>query len=98
MKVYADRIRAGGFKVNVQPQILREQESSALLDAGDVMRQVAAMSAMKLAIAKAKKTGLAVVSVRNANHFGASPFYAVCGLGDVMVCVAAPNACLTMAQ
>ena len=97
MKVYADRIRAGGFKVNVQPQILREQESSALLDAGDGMGQVAAMSAMKLAIAKAKKTGLAVVSVRNANHFGASAFYAMHGLGEGMIGFAATNAGPTMA-
>src|SRR2546423_4276531 len=46
MKIYADRIRAGGFKANAKPQIVSEQEGSALLDGGHEMGQVAAMSAM----------------------------------------------------
>src|SRR5213594_1834304 len=72
LKIYADRIRAGGFKLNVRPQILSEQDSCALIDAQHGMGQVAATEAMRLAISKAGKTGLAVVTVRNSNHFGAS--------------------------
>src|SRR5215212_270490 len=71
LKVYADRLRAGGFKREARPQIVRDGESSALLDAQHGMGQVAATTAMKLATDKARKTGLAVVSVKNSNHFGA---------------------------
>src|SRR5258707_13806470 len=77
LKVYAERLRAGGFKRDARPQIVRDGESSALIDAQHGMGQVAATAAMKLATEKARKTGLAVVSVKNSNHFGASAFYAL---------------------
>src|ERR1051325_4260032 len=46
LKVYCDRLRVGGFKRGVQPQIVREQASSALMDAQHGMGQIAAMAAM----------------------------------------------------
>jgi LDH2 family malate/lactate/ureidoglycolate dehydrogenase len=52
---------------------------------------------MKLAILKAKKTGIAVVSVKNSNHFGASAFYAMRALEHGMIGFAATNAGPTMA-
>ena len=97
LKIYAERLRAGGFKPKVRSKIISEQESSALIDACHGMGQVAAAAAMKLAIAKAKKTGMAVVSVRNSNHFGASAFYAMRALEHGMIGFAATNAGPTMA-
>jgi LDH2 family malate/lactate/ureidoglycolate dehydrogenase len=97
MKIYADRFRAGGFKPKVRPKVVAEQESSALIDARHGVGQVAATAAMKLAIAKARKTGTAVVSVKNSNHFGASAFYAMQALDHGMIGFAATNAGPTMA-
>ena len=97
MKIYADRIQAGGFKANAKPQIISEQEGSALLDGGHGMGQVAAMSAMNLAINKARKTGVALVSVKNSNHFGASAFYALQACAHKMIGLAATNAGPSMA-
>ena len=97
MKIYADRLRAGGFKPKMRPGIVAEQKSSALLDARHGVGQVAATVAMKLAIAKAKKTGMAVVSVKNSNHFGASAFYAMQAIEHGMIGFAATNAGPTMA-
>ncbi len=97
MKIYAERMRAGGFKVNAQPLVVSEQESSALVDAGGGLGQVAAMSAMKLAIAKARKTGVGVVSVSNSNHFGACAFYAMQAIEHGMIGLAATNTGPTMA-
>src|SRR5678815_1537159 len=74
LKIYAERLRAGGFKPKVRPKLVSDKPSAALLDAHHGIGQVAAMAAMKLAISKARKTGAAVVSVRNSNHFGASAF------------------------
>src|SRR5262245_21573268 len=61
MKIYAERLRAGGFKPKARPTVVAEQESSALLDARHGVGQVAAAVAMKLAIRKAKRTGMALV-------------------------------------
>jgi len=97
MKIYADRLRAGGFKTKARPEVIGEQKSSALVDGRHGVGQVAAATAMKLAIAKAKKTGVAVVSVRNSNHFGASAFYAMQALQHGMIGFASTNAGPTMA-
>src|SRR5262245_59789635 len=97
MKIYADRLRAGGFKPNARPRVVAEQDASALIDARHGVGQVAASAAMKLAIRKAKKTGMAVVSVRNSNHFGASAFYAMQAVEKGMIGFAATNAGPTMA-
>lgn len=97
MKAYADRLRAGGFKAGVRPQIVSEQPSCALMDAGGGMGQVAGVSAMELAIAKAQPTGMGVVSVRNSNHCGAAAFYAMKAIEHGMIGLAATNAGATMA-
>jgi LDH2 family malate/lactate/ureidoglycolate dehydrogenase len=97
MKIYADRLRVGGFKAKARPSLIAEQPSTALIDARQSVGQVAAMTAMKVAIAKAKKTGAAIVSVQNSSHFGASAFYAVRAIEHGMIGFAATNAGPTMA-
>ena len=97
LKIYADRLRVGGFKTKVRPKLVSERPASALIDAQHGIGQVAAMEAMKLAINKAKKTGAAVVSVRHSNHFGASAFYAMRALDHGMIGLALTNAGPSMA-
>ncbi|HWN94139.1 MAG TPA: Ldh family oxidoreductase [Methylomirabilota bacterium] len=97
LKIYADRLRVGGFKLTGRPQIVCEQDASAVIDGQHGVGQVAATAAMKLAIDKAAKTGAAVVSVRNSNHFGASAFYALQAVERGMIGFAATNAGPTMA-
>ena len=97
MKIYAERLRAGGFRPKARPKVVSEQAASALIDAGHGVGQVAAAAAMKLAIAKARKIGVAVVAVKNSNHFGASAFYAMRALEHGMIGFASTNAGPTMA-
>jgi len=97
LKIYTDRLRAGGFKAKARPKVATDRASTALLDAGHGMGQVAANAAVKLAIRKAAKTGMGVVSVKNSNHFGACAFYAMQTLRHGMVGFAATNAGPTMA-
>jgi LDH2 family malate/lactate/ureidoglycolate dehydrogenase len=97
LKAYADRLRAGGFKAGARPRVVCEEESSAAIDAQHGMGQVAATAGMQLAIAKARQTGLALVTVRNSNHFGASAFYALQAVEHGMIGFAATNAGPTMA-
>src|ERR1041385_3605251 len=91
LKIYADRIRAGGFKRGVGPQIVSEQDSAAVIDARHGLGQVAATAAMRLAITKAERSGVGVVTVKNSNHFGASAFYAMQALEHGMIGFAATN-------
>jgi len=97
LKIYVERIKAGGFKRKARPKIITEQPGSALIDAQAGMGSVAAMTAMKTAIAKARKTGAGFVAVHNSNHFGASAFYAMRALEHGMIGLALTNAGPTMA-
>jgi len=97
LKIYLERIRAGGFKLHQRPQVISEYDSAAVVDAGHGIGQVAATMAMKLAIAKAEKTGVAVVTVKNSNHFGASAFYALQAVEQGMIGFSVTNAGPTMA-
>src|SRR5258705_5339269 len=96
-KIYADRLRVGGFKARARPRVISEHESAALIDGRHGVGQVTANAAMKLAIRKARNTGAGIVAVKNSNHFGASAFFAMQALEHGMIGFAATNAGPTMA-
>ncbi len=73
---YHKGIEKGMIKVDAQPEIVFETPVSAVIDAHAGMGQLAGHKAMTLAIEKAKKAGMAIVSVRNSNHFGIAGYYA----------------------
>ncbi|HBP38355.1 MAG TPA: malate dehydrogenase, partial [Clostridiales bacterium] len=60
----------------VKPEIVFETPLSAVIDAHDAMGQVTAADGMRLAIEKAKKTGVGLVQVRDSNHYGIAGYYA----------------------
>ena len=67
---YHKGIEKGMIKIDAVPEIVHETPVSAVIDAHDAMGQLVSHRAMTMAIEKAKKTGMAIVSVRNSNHFG----------------------------
>ena len=73
---YHKGIEKGLIKIDAKPEIVHETPVSAVIDAHDSMGQLVSHQAMELAIEKAKKTGMAIVSVRNSNHFGIAGYYA----------------------
>ena len=73
---YHKGIEKGLIKVDAKPEIVFETPVSAVIDAHDGMGQLVSIDAMNLAIEKAKTSGMAVVSVRNSNHFGIAGYYA----------------------
>jgi len=46
LKVYVDRLQAGGFKAGAQPRVVADDGSTALLDGEGGMGQVTGMAAM----------------------------------------------------
>ena len=73
---YHKGIEKGMIKLDAKPEIVFETPVSAVIDAHDAMGQVVAHRGMELAIEKAKKSGIAIVSIKNSNHFGIAGYYA----------------------
>ena len=73
---YHKSIEKGMIKVEAKPEIVFETPVSAVIDGHEGMGQVIAHKAMALAIEKAKKVGMAFVTVRNSNHYGIAGYYA----------------------
>ena len=72
---YDDAILRGMVAVDAKPETVWSTPISAVIDANRAMGQLVSVQAMKLAIEKAKATGIGMVAVRNSNHFGIAGYY-----------------------
>ena len=73
--VYLDRIKAGIQNPITNFEIIKETETTAVVDGNNGMGQVIGYKAMKMAIEKAKKYGMGMVVVRNSCHYGIAGYY-----------------------
>ena len=73
--VYLDRIEAGIQNPVTNFEIIKETETTAVVDGHDGMGQVIGYKSMKMAIEKAKKYGMGMVVVRNSCHYGIAGYY-----------------------
>ena len=76
LTMYDDWHRRGLVRMDAEPVVERDSPVSALVDGGGGLGHVPGRFAMGLAIGKAKKIGMAAVSVRHSAHYGACGFYA----------------------
>jgi len=67
---------AGKLNLKARPKVVRETPVTALVDADAGLGHPAAVMGMELAIAKAGKMHVGVVTVFNSHHFGAAGYYA----------------------
>lgn len=74
--VYIDRINAGIQFAETNFEILKETETTAVVDGHHGMGQVIGQRSMQMAIDKAKKYGMGMVAVRNSCHYGIAGYYA----------------------
>ena len=72
---YVNCIKAGGIKTDGNYKIVTNSPSWASVDGCDNLGIVISYKAMKLAIEKAKATGVGIVNVRGSHHFGAAGYY-----------------------
>ncbi len=94
---YHRRVLNGGIVPAATMEWVREGTSTALLDAGKGFGYVAAHRAMSRAIEKASETGLAMVGVRNSNHFGIAGYHAFSAARKGLIGWAMTNAGAEMA-
>ncbi|MCJ7549893.1 MAG: Ldh family oxidoreductase [Anaerolineae bacterium] len=92
LKYYYDRIQAGIQFPDAQMEIIKESETTALVDAHHGMGHPTAYRSMELAISKARQYGMGSVAVRNATHFGIAGYYPLMAAKAGMVGMAFTNA------
>ena len=72
---YQRNIRSGSVNVSAKPEVLRETPVSALIDGHFGMGALVAQFAMRMAIEKAKQSGVGMAVVRNSSHYGIAGYY-----------------------
>jgi LDH2 family malate/lactate/ureidoglycolate dehydrogenase len=82
---YARRIKAGGFNVRPNIQVVREQAGTALVNGDNGMGHLVMKRAAEIAIEKARSTGIAWVSSQYSNHAGPASLYASMPLAHDMI-------------
>lgn len=74
--MYVDRILQGSVSNKRQGELVSDNRTAIVIDAGNALGQITAHQAVTLAVARAKEFGMASVAVRNAFHFGTAGRYA----------------------
>ena len=92
LKVYCDRIRAGIQSVQTEMEIVKETDTTAVVDGHHGMGPVVAFRSMRLAITRARQHGLGAVAVRNGTHFGIAGYYPLMAAKEGMMGLTVTNA------
>ena len=97
LKFYYDRITAGIQFTTTNMEIVRETETTALVDGHHGMGHVIAHNSMRLAMDKARVNGVGAVAVRNSTHFGIAGYYPLMAAKEGMFGFTVTNARPTIA-
>lgn len=90
--IYIDRIAAGSQNPVTKIDIIKEGKTTAILDGNNGMGHVVSKKAMDMAIKKAKKFGLGMVTVRNSTHYGIAGYYAKMATDAGLIGITGTNA------
>lgn len=74
---YIRKLRAGGLNPVPEIRIVEDALSAAVLHGDNGPGQVVCARAMELAISKARRTGIAMISVRESCHFGCAAYFSL---------------------
>lgn len=85
------RFRAGGMATRPRIALASDRASFAVLEGNNAWGHVAGVRAMRLAIAKARETGIGAVTVRNTNSGSAMGYYPTLAVGQGFIGLAINN-------
>jgi L-2-hydroxycarboxylate dehydrogenase (NAD+) len=85
LPLYVRRIKAGGINARSNIRIVEEQASTALVDGDNAMGHLVMRFAARIAIDKARETGVGWVGARMSNHAGPAALYAMMPLAHDMI-------------
>jgi ureidoglycolate dehydrogenase (NAD+) len=91
LRGYLRLLLAGGMRPDGRPAVSTEGPSWALVDGDSSLGMVTSVFAIDVAVAKARRTGVAYVGVQNTCHFGAAGYYAARAAGQGMVALSMAN-------
>jgi LDH2 family malate/lactate/ureidoglycolate dehydrogenase len=94
---YIKRIQAGGNNPHPEIRILRQTDTTALMDGDNSLGQVGGKRAMELAIEKAERRGIGLVTMRNSNHYGMAGYYTLLAVQRDMIGISMTNVLAAMA-
>ena len=94
---YIQKMQEGGLDAKAVPEVVAEGPAWAIIDGNAASGMVSGCKGMKLAIEKAKKTGIAYVGVKNSCHYGAAGYYANLAAKAGMIGLSLSNADPNMA-
>lgn len=97
VSIYCKRLELGLTNKVFEPEIERESPSSALINGKNASGILLATAGIKLAVQKAKETGIAVVGVNNSNHCGMLADYTKYAAEQGCIALATTNAPANMA-
>jgi len=92
LKYYYDRIKVGVQFVRTEIEIVKESETTALIDGKHGMGHVIAYHSMQIAMDKARRYGLGAAAVRNGTHFGIAGYYPLMAAREGQIGFAVTNA------
>jgi LDH2 family malate/lactate/ureidoglycolate dehydrogenase len=92
LPAYVARLRSGATATAGEPQLLRGDGATALVDGQNLMGHPVSELAMQAAIERAGSHGVGWVAVRNSNHFGIAGYYAGLAADRGLIGLAGTNA------
>lgn len=88
---YGDRLVKKQINPHAPLTVVRETPNSLLLDGENGLGQLVGYRSMTRCIEKANQAGLAMVTVRNSNHYGIAGYYAMMALKENMIGISLTN-------
>jgi LDH2 family malate/lactate/ureidoglycolate dehydrogenase len=85
LRQYVNRLRDGGTNPQANVTVAVEHPATALVDGDNGLGHLAMLRATKLAITKARTSGMAWVGVRNGNHAGPASLYVTMVVEEDMI-------------
>ncbi len=89
---YCRRLRGGGANPRPDIKVVRETDSTALVDGDNGLGQMVSMRTMEVAMAKAKGKGIAAVAAFRSNHYGAGAYYPMMAAAQGFIAYGTTNA------
>ncbi len=85
VEYYVNRPRDGLINLKPDIRVLRDSPAAASIEGDHALGFIPATMAMRMAIDKARVTGVGMISVRNSTHYGAASPYALMALEHDMI-------------
>ncbi len=90
--IYIDRIDRGILNPVTKIDLVKDDQTTAVLDGNNGMGHVVSKKAMEKAIEKAKEYGMGMVAVRNSTHYGIAGYFVTMATDAGMIGVTGTNA------